>query len=149
MCRLLHPTRPPLALLAALALAAPGRAELPQEAYRTMQRDAPEAVTIEVVSVRTVERRAAHGRTVAVTAEARVRAVERTKSQLKAGAVIRISYDHEINEPPLPGPSPVPVIKAGKVYPAFLKKRPDGPGYTPAAGGYSFERVPDERRKDT
>ena len=131
-------------LLGALTLLSPGsvtRAEMAPEVYAGMQRQAPECVRVEVLSVHTVRTVYPDYTDVAVTVVARVRAVERSASGLRPGQRIRIRYDRREHRQPIAGPSAVPILEPGKVYPAFLEKQVDGPSYLPAAGGYSFEVI--------
>ena len=53
--------------------------------------------------------------------------------------------------PPI-GPGEVPILKAGKVYPAFLEKEAKQDYYVPAARGASFHRLKQDKvdvKKDT
>lgn len=109
-------------------------AELPPAAYREMQKQAPEYLEIKVISVKIVE--VTDG--VNVEIKAQVTAVNRSKSQLTSGAAIQINYMH--NTKLLIGPSPIPILKKGKTYPAFLKAV-GKEVYGPAAMGRSFEVV--------
>jgi hypothetical protein len=133
-----------------LALASSVRAELPAAAYAQMQREAPEAVTIHVLSVACVETMHPVAVDVAVTVLARVTAVERTASCLKPGALIRITYTHRRQAVPPPGPGEVPILEVWKTYPAFLERR--GEAFRPAARSHSFSAAESPRapapRKD-
>jgi hypothetical protein len=73
-----------------------------------------------------------------VEAEAIVESVTRSASGLKPGDSIRIEYTTMRAEPPIPGPRPIPVLKRGQPYPAFLLGVSKGL-YAPAAKGASFE----------
>ena len=64
-----------------------------------------------------------------------------TKTGLRAGDVIRINYVQSQHKVPLVGPSEVPILKEGQVYPAYLMKEEKGKEYAPAAGGYSFTEM--------
>ncbi|MEX2286093.1 MAG: hypothetical protein WD648_03325 [Planctomycetaceae bacterium] len=131
-----------ISLFAMTVAANEGRAELPPSAYAKMQKEAPEALTIEVREVKADRTRGQGVTKVNVFARARVTAVERSKSNLKKGDIIFISYVHEKLDEPIPGPSQVPILKIGQQCPAFLEKLGNKPKeYRPAAGGYSFEKV--------
>ncbi len=124
---------------------------MPPAAYRELQENAPEALTIRILSARisTTERRASdrgsatESRVASTLADydARVEKVERSATGLVPGTVIRIHYVSETHRPPLPGPRPIPVLQAGRTVPAYLRKSAEGSGYVPAARGASFEEV--------
>jgi hypothetical protein len=136
------------ALAAGLALvfaaAAPSLAEIEPKYYREWQDKAPEVVTIRIGAVRPAVTTNRHrdGDTLLiqtrVEAEATVEAVERSASGLKPGDAIRIQYVTTRSEPPMAGPSPLPVLKRGETVPAFLLAVSKGL-YAPAAKGASFE----------
>lgn len=126
-------------LLASFAPA--GRAELPPSVYKGRQEKAPESLVIRVLSVRTEESDEPQLIRLAVTLEARVERVNRSRSGLKRGDVIRIRYEHRRYREPRAGPSEVPVLEKGRAYPAYLSKSGRGREYAPAAGGYSFSEV--------
>jgi ribosomal protein L24 len=125
---------------ALVSAAAMCRAELPPDAYRQMQSAAPEAlqVTVQKVNVRKAAQKEVTVSTVA--AEARVDEVKRTATKLKAGDVIRITYEHRRRKMPIVGPSEPDIIEKGRSYAAFLRKGVGG-GYGVAAGGYSFRKL--------
>lgn len=134
------------ALAMVLATAAPSRAEIEPKYYREWQDKAPEVLTIRIGAVRpavTSERhRSGDGMLVhtRVEAEAVVETVERSASGLKSGDAIRIQYVTTRAEPPMAGPRPLPVLKRGETYPAFLLAVSKGL-YAPAAKGASFEAL--------
>ncbi len=136
----------PLTAALLVCLSASAFAELPPYVYRDMQAKSPERLTVKVKSVKTVERDEPERKLVDVTVEAEVTAVERTASELKAGQTIRIRYTHTDYKQPMAGPSQVPILREGETYPAFLGKNKEGDTYAPAAGGYSFEVVAQERK---
>jgi hypothetical protein len=68
-----------------------------------------------------------------------VQKVERSATKLKPGAIIRITYSQREYSEPLVGPSEVPEVREGEVYPAYLSGA--GNAYSPAAGGFSFRSV--------
>jgi hypothetical protein len=112
-------------------------------------RQAPEYLRLEVLRVhliRTVYPDFSH---VAVTVDARVRAVERSATHLRPGQKIRIQYERNEYNSAMPGPRRVPILEVGKVYPAFLEKQADGPFFRPAAAGHSFHIVRLPAKKDT
>ena len=117
------------------------RSELPPEAYRQRQQAAPEAVEIEVRSVKATKARTFTHTEVTNRVEAVVQKVTRSASGLKPGAVIRIVYTQRRHYSPIAGPSEVPSLKEGQVCPAYLTHTKEGDLYSPAAGGYSFSTV--------
>jgi hypothetical protein len=118
-----------------------GFAELPPDAYKQKQQQAAESLIIKVLSVTTVESDEPNRKKIAVTVKAQVQKVERTKSGLKPGDDIGISYVHSRYKEPLAGPSEIPVLEQGDVCPAFLARDGEGKTYKPVAGGYSFKAV--------
>lgn len=138
------------AVAVALVLAASpaARAEIEPKYYRDWQMKAPEALTIVPVSVRPVvttgRPRSGEGLLIhtSVEAEAIVESVTRSASGLKPGDSIRIEYKSTRAEPPAAGPRPIPVLKRGQSYPAFLLGVSKGL-YAPAARGASFEPLID------
>jgi hypothetical protein len=133
------------ALSAVGAWCLPARADLPPQAYQRMQEEAEEELTIEVQRVTTSETKNAQGTVVEVDVKARVKEVRRTEAKPKEGAVIRIRYTHFIPKVETLGAGEVPILKAEKVYPAFLDKDGKFDWYVPAARGWSFYR--EEPRK--
>jgi hypothetical protein len=110
-------------------------AELPPYVYREMQEDADYNVKIEVVTV---------DRSLCILCEyqdirvlAKVRAISRSSGSLEAGRIIRIEYRHHNPEQGWVGPSPIPVLREGSLYPAWLNLKDKI--FVPAARGYSFE----------
>jgi hypothetical protein len=133
-----------LRLLLAAAVLLPlvaARAELPPSAYRAMQERAPEVLEIKVDSVVSKETKEKNYTETHQTVTATVQQVERSSTKLELGATIRIVYTQRRHKQPMAGPSSVPTLKQGKVYPAFLRADKETGSYSPAAGGYSFERV--------
>ena len=116
-------------------------AELPPYVYKERQQRAPESLIIKVRSVKTRATNEPRRKKIDVSVEARVERVNRSKAGLRPGAVIRISYVHSQHKEPLAGPSEVPILKEGRVYPAYLMKSGRRKDYAPAAGGYSFREV--------
>jgi hypothetical protein len=110
------------------------KAELSPAIYKEMQKNAPELLEIEVLSVTTRET----ADEILVEVESRVKGVTRSKSGLKVGDVIRIDYSRRIK--PLVGPSPVPLLEKKKSYPAFLTLAREKT-YQPAAGAKSFSVI--------
>lgn len=134
------PRFPTPALAVALALSVAGvhplpvSAELPPWVYGEQQRRAPL-----VVELRVLEAERAEG-------EARVRArVLRVSRQprgtaLKPGQAIRLRYGLPPEGAPVrPGPSSLPLPRAGEVLTAWLQPLNGSPDtFAPAAGGRSF-----------
>lgn len=108
--------------------------ELPPSVYVDLQKRSPEVVEIRVDRVKHQYLFRKHE---IVTAT--VTKVTRTRSGLKVGDKIEIRYRHV----PLrgaSGPSPIPKLKKGNTYPAWLKKG-EGGIYVPSARGKSFSRI--------
>jgi hypothetical protein len=116
-------------------------AELPPFVYKGRQQQASESLIIKVGSVKMRETDERQRKRIDVSVEAKVEQVNRTKTGLRAGDVIRINYVQSQHKVPLVGPSEVPILKEGQVYPAYLMKEEKGKEYTPAAGGYSFTEM--------
>ena len=117
------------------------RSELPPEAYRQRQQAAPEAVEIEVRSVKATKARKLTHTLITNEVEAVVQKVSRSATGLKPGAMIRIEYTQRRYDEPIAGPSEVPSLKEGQVCPAYLTQAKVPDVYLPAAGGYSFNTV--------
>ena len=115
------------------------RAELPPEGYREQQDRAPEALVIKVRSVKTQETKEPKATATKFTVEAEVEKVERSATRLAPGGIIKIVYSRREYSEPLVGPSELPVLKDGQIYPAYLSR--EGDTYVPAAGGSSFATV--------
>jgi hypothetical protein len=115
------------------------RAELPPWVYKERQGKAPEALVIKVQSVSKRETIEEHWTQIEFTVKGEVQKVERSASKLAPGATIEIRYSQRHYSQPITGPSEVPALTEGQVYPAYLSG--DGKTYSPAAGGYSFETV--------
>ena len=130
-----------LVVCAAVAAGMAARAELPPDVYRKRQQAAGESLRIQVLSVETKETDEPRRKRIDVRTRARVLGVTRSKSGLKAGAVITIVYAHSAYKEPRTGPSEVPILAPGKEYPAFLERNRDKQTFSPAAGGYSFRVV--------
>ena len=116
-------------------------AELPPYVYKERQQQAPESLIIKVGSVKVRATDEPQRKRMDVSVEAKVKQVNRTKTGLKAGDVIRINYVQSQYKVPLVGPSEVPILKEGQVYPAYLMREEKGKEYAPAAGGYSFTEM--------
>jgi hypothetical protein len=127
-----------LILLCALVVDS-SRAELPPWAYKEQQEKAPEALVIKVQSVSKRETTEEKWKLIEFTVTAEVQKVEHSASTLAPGATIEIRYSQRHYSQPIAGPSEVPALKEGQLYPAYLSG--DGKTYSPAAGGYSFETV--------
>ena len=125
-------------LLCAFAIGS-SRAELPPRVYKERQEKAPEALVIKVQSVSKRETTEEKWKQTEFTVTAEVQKVERSATKLAPGATIEIRYSQRHYSQPIAGPSEVPALKEGQVYPAYLSG--DGKVYSPAAGGYSFETV--------
>ncbi|BDS07548.1 hypothetical protein NT6N_25880 [Oceaniferula spumae] len=107
--------------------------ELPPSVYADLKKKSPEKIEIRVDQVK---HQSIFRKQEMVTAT--VTKVMETSSKLKVGDKIEIRYRHV----PLrgaAGPSPIPKLKAGASYPAWLKQG-EGGIYVPAARGKSFTR---------
>ena len=103
--------------------------------------DAQDAIIIEVESVTATELKAGWND---VVLKARVIAVERSKSALKRGSVITIRYEsRDPTKVRISGPRPVPILKKGVIYPAFLNGNEGMRVFEPAAFGLSFVMTPE------
>ena len=106
-------------------------AELPPEAYERMKKNAEEVVDLTVVDVK-------HQFWIFRKKEwvqAKVTKVHRSKSGLKVGDLVEISYRFA----PLGdavGPAPIPQLDKGERYKSWISKR--GKLFAPAAKGSSF-----------
>ncbi len=133
-----------LLTLSAGALLAPhALAVLPPGAYSGMQRAAPEFLHIEVTAVRQKKKSETKDfKIMSVVVEAKVLAVKRTATRLKAGARITIQYENRL--PKRSGyikENDVPVLSKGDKCPAYLQQKANQPvAYEPAAGTYTFEK---------
>lgn len=111
-------------------------AELPPGAYQQLRSNAPEALKIKTLKVRT---QVLKPNTLKVEVQAKVLSVVRSASKLKPGSMIRIVYEIDKQAPQRVGPRAVPVLKEGLFYAAFLAQ--DGKLYRPAAYGDSFDAM--------
>jgi len=134
-----------LGVAAALIAHAPvARAEIEPKYYRQWQERATEALVVRVTNVRSSTSKQKHQSGeftlvhTRVEAEAQVERVERTGTGLKQGDIIRIQYVSTTADQPVTGPRPIPILKRGESYPAFLLGVSKGV-YAPAAKGASFE----------
>jgi hypothetical protein len=116
------------------------RAELPPDAYRSMQGKAPEALRVTIEKVVVSKAKEMKATVSKISAQARVDEVKRTATKLKPGDVIQISYQQRRHSVPMAGPSEPDIVEKGRTYPAFLRKG-DGGKYNVAAGGYSFRKL--------
>ncbi|MCB1279548.1 protease complex subunit PrcB family protein [Prosthecobacter sp.] len=110
------------------------RAELPPYVYAEWQAKSPEVLTIQAQEVTNDSG--------AITVGAKVTAVERSASSLKAGDIIRIGY-HSVKQTK-PGPSEAAILEKGKSYRAYLSKNETDGDYGLAAKGHSFAAAPVE-----
>lgn len=134
----------------AVCASTPARAEIEPKYYRIMQERSPEHATVRVLSVKISVSREKHRSgnftivSTKVEAQAQVAAVAKTSTGLKAGDSIRIEYVSQRAEPPMAGPRPIPLIKAGETYPAFMVGVSKSV-YGAAARGASFEKLIDAK----
>jgi hypothetical protein len=122
------------------------RAELPPSAYAQFKAEAPEILRIQVLEVKDEPGEASDSmdnRNIQV--KAKVLFVRRSKKGVKTGDSILISYQHSTPKTPgWVGPAPVPILKKGTVYRAYLSVKGTGKDalFAPAARGQSFEVIP-------
>ena len=116
-------------------------AELPPYVYDDLKNNAPESLTIEVTQV---ERSSLLFEGTTVTAKAKVIRTVRSATALQRGDSITIRYTTTAGtiKPGWVGPSPVPILKEGKSYKAYLIKEDEKSEYKPAARGKSFSIIP-------
>jgi hypothetical protein len=140
----------PLFLAVSLALSAvlDANAAVPNATYEKWQREAPEALTIEVVKVVTESTRDGEATRTAVFTTAKVRSIERSQSGLEEGTLIKIVYTNLVDDVPTPGEGPVPRLAPGKVYRAFLKQGAEQRQYIVAAGAGSFRSTGQARARE-
>ena len=143
-----------MAGLAALALPAPVRAELPPWVYGQEQRQAPLRAEIQVLQVQLDPERQ-------VRARLRLLAIQRQPlpARLQPGQTIVVAYTLPPARPQgWAGPSPLPLLRPGQRLPAWLAPEPqtaapaaavasDGALFRPAAGGRSFGPSLEEARQ--
>lgn len=129
-----------LTILAALTVPTFAHAEPPPGTYDRLRANAEEAVTIQVTSAKA----SAGENAKEVIVEAKVLGVERTKSGLKKGDSVIITYS--VPTVLKPGPTLVPILDKEGVYPAFLNKQ--GKVFSPAAAGSSFQMTPEPAETD-
>lgn len=127
-------------LLASLLLLGLGnlRAELSPDHYRQLQEGAAEALVLKVDQVEAKVTLGKDGKMTDVTATATVKSVARSKSGLKPGDTIRLSYMIITTIIPMPGPSQPKVLTKDETVRAFLKPGADPKTLTTAAYGQSF-----------
>jgi hypothetical protein len=118
------------------------KAELPPGSYDKLREGATEILVIEIMAV---QQKVIPGNKVEVTLQAKVLGVEQSRTGLKPGAQMVISYtefDPKAKNRP-PGARPVPILERGSIYPAFLNRASNGKSYEPAAYGESFRMMPE------
>ena len=131
-----------LAALFIFTAVPPGaRAEMPPSAYESMQKESPEALTIQVLSVKISTTDEPERKVLAIAADAKVAAVQRSASGLKPGDTIRISYQVFDYKEGIAGPGKPKTLEEGKSYSAFLSKNEKEGYYRLAAMGQSFTEV--------
>jgi hypothetical protein len=123
-------------------------ADLSPDVYKDMQRKAPEALYIQVLSVQ-VHRRLAKPSGCAffdfevireVKAEARVLRVVRSDTRVRVGDVIEIEYSSINRCSGWDGPQSIRMLEDGDRVYAFLARRGRAAFFDPAAQGATFTR---------
>ncbi len=117
-------------------------AEIAWKHYKKAQKDAGEFLDIRVTDVSLDWCLVCSKRDVRV--RAKVLKVHRTAAGIKVGNTILIKYKTWTRRPRgWAGPRPIPILKEGQTYPAFLRRlsvnKKDGIICGPAARGYSFQ----------
>jgi hypothetical protein len=130
-----------VALLAAF-FASSARAEIAPMFYERMQKEAPEALAVDVVAVDQTEKKDNEGTVTSLVVQARVRQVERSASGVKPGDVVTIVYSVTEFVAPRPGMGSPPILKKGQSVMAYLKKEEKGERFELAAHGRSFAAPP-------
>jgi hypothetical protein len=130
-----------LAIVSCGFAVAPARAEIAPEYYAQMQADAPESLTVKILRVQVIRRRTGDETQCHVSAVARVTDVERSRAGLRPSQRISIQYQTVERNYFMAGMAPVPVLKAGEETSAFLKRGRNRKAFSPAAQGYSFQKV--------
>jgi hypothetical protein len=116
------------------------KAELPPQAYIEQQQKAGEELRIRVDDLASVSKGLFNRSSFTDTVKATVLEVVRSKSGVKKDDVISITYQRLVPDNSRAGPSPVPKLKEGNEYTAFLTKGADGK-FTIAAQGMSFSKM--------
>ena len=120
--------RTAIALVACLSFSGAGLAQTKED---DKQRAAPEKV---VLHVKSVTKRGDE-----LVADAEVKKVHRSQAGLKAGDPVRLMYRHQNTNPhfkSIAGDVPLPEVKQGQLYDAYLQKR--GAVFIPVAAERSF-----------
>lgn len=119
------------------------RAELPPSAYQNMKAAAPEEIEVRIQSVSNSvapTRASEPMKTHAIRAQAVVTRVIRSKSGLKVGSSLVLTYTVALPKPGKQGwvgPGPLLIVARGASYHAWLKAQ--GKAYVPAAMGQSLK----------
>ncbi len=108
-------------------------AELPPSAYESMQREAPDVLRLNILTVQSD--RATSGETVEILAE--VLKVGRSETA-SVGDIITIRYVREDHPAGWAGPGAVPIPEEKAETVAYLKLAEGGSAYSPAAGMMTF-----------
>ncbi|MGC1480640.1 MAG: hypothetical protein WA771_09045 [Chthoniobacterales bacterium] len=121
-------------LLAALLPTPTLRAELPPSAYEEMQRDAPEVLRLNILTVTRTPSSDAES----IDLLAEVIKVGRTENNLAVGDMITVHYELKNHPAGWVGPGPVSVPEETEETVAYLKLSDNGTDYAPAAGMMTF-----------
>jgi hypothetical protein len=112
-------------------------AELPPSVYEARQKEAPEALQIDVLRVEIEPGEQANQQKVTVIAM--VTEVKRTSTDLKPDQILNISYIITDRPKGYTGPGEIPLLVEGSSTVAYLGKHEEDPTYLPAAGIMSFQ----------
>ncbi len=115
-------------------------AEINPVEYEKMQKAAPEQLIITVLRV-TSRPQSLFSATKDVSANVRVDSVISSATGLSEGDTITIEYTSFKPGRGWVGPRPIPPLKKGESYPAFLIYDSESIAYIPAARGYSFSSL--------
>ena len=112
------------------------QAELPPSFYEGEQNNAPEVL---IIVVKNVDTSFISFSEKSITVTAKVRYVERTKTNLKENDIVTIRYTTVFWRPlGWAGPSSIQVLEEGSTYKAYLEKDANSNYYSPATRGKSF-----------
>lgn len=115
-------------------------AELPPYVYEERKAGAPEHLELKIISSEVTETKEDETTSAQVKATAEVIAVKRSRSRLKPGQSIVISYGTITKRPAgWAGPSSASVLNKDMTVIAWLARDEDGT-YAPVAGGQSFAK---------
>jgi|GEM_PF-5807355 len=131
-----------LAAGSAISLIAPLRAELPPQFYADLQNKAGEILRIRVEQVESKPKGFLDRSSYTETVKATVTGVTRTRSGVKEGDSITITYQRPVPAKGWSGPTPPLQLKQGWKYTAYLGRN-EGGTFAISARGMSFRKMED------